>query len=1491
MDIQVEQPVIEIKKIDETPVTNLPVHDNVQLEKEATSVSEVGTAAAANETLHEERPSAEPVGGEATELPVIAYLEKSIKEFDATDNGKSPPEEQPTVKVLEKETSEVPAETAAQKVEEQPSEVVDLPKVQDESSSDIVNSEEKEEPGAHVHFVTEVAENVEIVYEKVEEKNSNIIDNTILSVVPHSSKGPTDAEEEPVTECISVEKEPDKEPQTDVPKEPVEPPKKEAQAIEVVPLEDLIEGTAKENFERVEPPTEKEQPVELHPFKGLEEVIAKEISIPTEVPKEKQQGSEIEAIEAVQESREVIETKISESVEVSHESEFPVEVHLAKEQVGIEKETNDSFKPPKNEEQSDEVMSQKESVEIATKEVGASFGPPKNNEQADQGFSATKSEEVKEKEINDSALGFEEVEKQEKEVIEVKDGIKELPEITKHVQDTYVEAETVTGEKPLAPGNDTGLPIEGKIQTEEGSDKQNSACQMAESGPTKDSVKGSEKEQPATEFEETRLRPETTCVIEEFVEPPKKEQPIEVVPLKEPVQVFAKEDIETVEPLIETKQPVVVAKEISDVVTKEVTQKVEPPTEKQQSEVIAKEISEMVAKEVMETFEPPTEREQSVVTAEETSASIEPLNNKKQPNEVISRKESVEVIAQEVCASFDPPKNSEQAGEGSPGSESGKRPDEDHPTKEFVSVNKELKEKPETTPVPELFVEPPKKEVHPIEVLTVEEQVEVITKEIIVTTKPPTEKEQPIEVHPLKEPEEATKIKITEPTELPKEKEDNDVHPVQKSRDVTTDKISEIAEIPKENELLTEVHQMKELEVISEGTSDSTEPPKNKDQPDEVLSHKEPLEVLEKEACASFEPPKNKEQADEGLSQKESLEVVAKEISASSDPPKKKEQADEGFLLTVSGEMKGKETSDSTLGSEEVVKHEPQIIEEKDSEGELPELIKHVQNTYVEAETVKDEKELALEDDINPPTKGGEVQEEEAQCVVESDEQVSVGQVAKSGLVDDSGKGLEKKQAETTCVPELSIEPPKKEESVEVIPSKHVEVIEKKRVEAAELPTEKEEPNGVSLVKGSEVEKEITETKELSKEKEQAVEVQSVQESKEVIAENISESVELPKESELLIEVQPVKELEVMVKDTSESIKSPRNKEQPNEAPREKESEVIAKDISESFVPSKDKERADEGFPVSGTEEMGAKEVSGSTLGPEEIEKQEPKVHEVRDGKQELSELTDHVQNDYVEVETEPIVKDQKSLVIGDDNTPPLGVGQIHKDEEQCTVKSDKQDSVYQRDQPSVELPEPDFPPHDVKEDEKKESSNIDVVDQLSEVEAPAMEKVGEENEEKGVRTEKPDEDTHENIQKITLPREEVAPRDYETDAVVAGKSIDDQKAGEVVDLIAETKVEESTTDEKLAPVETAIAQVDETPKEPQEFELEGKDEETVKARGEVPKVNDKKEVPSKPSHKHSHNILSKVKQSLVKAKKAIIGKSPSSKTLSSEARDDIKVK
>ena len=55
------------------------------------------------------------------------------------------------------------------------------------------------------------------------------------------------------------------------------------------------------------------------------------------------------------------------------------------------------------------------------------------------------------------------------------------------------------------------------------------------------------------------------------------------------------------------------------------------------------------------------------------------------------------------------------------------------------------------------------------------------------------------------------------------------------------------------------------------------------------------------------------------------------------------------------------------------------------------------------------------------------------------------------------------------------------------------------------------------------------------------------------------------------------------------------------------------------------------------------------------------------------------------------------------------------------------------------------------------------------------------------------------------------------------------------------------------------------------------KESDATKTSQDIPK-----ETPAKPAQKQSNNILSKVKQSLVKAKKAIIGKSPTSKTVSS---------
>ncbi|RWW73988.1 hypothetical protein BHE74_00018094 [Ensete ventricosum] len=58
-----------------------------------------------------------------------------------------------------------------------------------------------------------------------------------------------------------------------------------------------------------------------------------------------------------------------------------------------------------------------------------------------------------------------------------------------------------------------------------------------------------------------------------------------------------------------------------------------------------------------------------------------------------------------------------------------------------------------------------------------------------------------------------------------------------------------------------------------------------------------------------------------------------------------------------------------------------------------------------------------------------------------------------------------------------------------------------------------------------------------------------------------------------------------------------------------------------------------------------------------------------------------------------------------------------------------------------------------------------------------------------------------------------------------------------------------------------------------------------MKVEGEAPKQG----IPAKPSQRHSNNIISKLKQSLIKAKKIMMGKSPSSKNMSAKSKQEIK--
>ncbi|KAJ6974057.1 hypothetical protein NC653_030196 [Populus alba x Populus x berolinensis] len=133
------------------------------------------------------------------------------------------------------------------------------------------------------------------------------------------------------------------------------------------------------------------------------------------------------------------------------------------------------------------------------------------------------------------------------------------------------------------------------------------------------------------------------------------------------------------------------------------------------------------------------------------------------------------------------------------------------------------------------------------------------------------------------------------------------------------------------------------------------------------------------------------------------------------------------------------------------------------------------------------------------------------------------------------------------------------------------------------------------------------------------------------------------------------------------------------------------------------------------------------------------------------------------------------------------------------------------------------------------------------------------------------------------------------SNAKITEKSFEGEKTVESVEPALENKKEEipaidethkdGNIEGKLDEATTA-EKVDEIAKsDTQNLEYSVKDAEDAKESQDLPR-----EVPAKPAQKHSNNILTRVKQSLVKAKKAIIGKSPTPKTVSSDSKGDVKV-
>ncbi|KAM2468525.1 hypothetical protein FF1_010189 [Malus domestica] len=219
------------------------------------------------------------------------------------------------------------------------------------------------------------------------------------------------------------------------------------------------------------------------------------------------------------------------------------------------------------------------------------------------------------------------------------------------------------------------------------------------------------------------------------------------------------------------------------------------------------------------------------------------------------------------------------------------------------------------------------------------------------------------------------------------------------------------------------------------------------------------------------------------------------------------------------------------------------------------------------------------------------------------------------------------------------------------------------------------------------------------------------------------------------------------------------------------------------------------------------------------------------------------------------------------------------------------------------------------KRNEKVEDSTqpIDVVEKVAEEAVVETEKPAEENETKNVKFEDDQNKTvlEEDVKNsITSPTEFIE-KTFEGAAKDAEPAVETEAAEKIQNATpsdVETKTDKSA-EEKPDEVSTAV-EVDES---------EVKGEETVKTDADrLEKIKDEvakpdqnveppptkdgdqakppedlpKEVPAKSSQKQSNNLLSKVKHSLVKAKKAIIGgKSPSSKNPAIGTKEDIKVK
>lgn len=343
-------------------------------------------------------------------------------------------------------------------------------------------------------------------------------------------------------------------------------------------------------------------------------------------------------------------------------------------------------------------------------------------------------------------------------------------------------------------------------------------------------------------------------------------------------------------------------------------------------------------------------------------------------------------------------------------------------------------------------------------------------------------------------------------------------------------------------------------------------------------------------------------------------------------------------------------------------------------------------------------------------------------------------------------------------------------------------------------------------------------------------------------------------------------------------------------------------------------------------EETLAEKIEDPLLKEEETVKE---AHVVTENPRELSEVAEKVEKESEEVEPKESVKvdeipKEEEVLAGKIEDPVVKKEVTVKEEPVVTESSDEVTSTIVEAQVDKTEDGGEKSPTGVAEsigvaDEEKELGGTDVVEVLPKEEVVESGKVELESEGKSVKTEEKEVEkaVTEGLDEPTVSPTEVTEKALEVENTSRDIELPAENGKESVkeETVTLVEAEKNGVEEGKAEDVTPTT-VGEPVEEPKKSETEVKGEEAVQTgettleqekeeNPDVPIVETtkdgddtitsqeppKEEVPAKPSSKQSNNIISKVKQSLVKAKKAILGKSPNPKTVSSEAKRDVQDK